>query len=191
MWFINPTSNDKYSFRQFFYFFSRRFSYLSFPSTSTFTLNACALHKVTQSSYQLVQICTCWYHQLFHFVLTCVESLSHFVAMHPLLNNGVNHQMIPYLFFQLGPSIKLSRQPNMCLSKPVPLTCNIFAGTDPSNPDFRSPKGTFSKALELFFLHIFLKPSPVKHACFNSSDVVREHIGMGLEISSKRHLQSP
>jgi hypothetical protein len=30
--------------------------------------------------------------------LTCVESLSHFVALHPLLNNGVNHQMIPHLF---------------------------------------------------------------------------------------------
>jgi hypothetical protein len=59
--------------------------------------------------------------------------------------------MIPYLFFELGPPIKLSRQPNMCLSKPVPLTCNISAGTDPSNPYFRSPKGTFSKALEMFF----------------------------------------
>ncbi len=26
------------------------------------------------------------------------KSLSHFIALHPLLNNGVNHQMIPYLF---------------------------------------------------------------------------------------------
>jgi hypothetical protein len=33
-----------------------------------------------------------------------VESLSHFVALHPLLNKGVNHQMIPYLFFQIGAS---------------------------------------------------------------------------------------
>ncbi len=90
---------------------------------------------------------------VFHFVLTCAESLSHFVALHPLplLNNDVNHQMIPYLFFELGPPIKLSRQPNMCLSKPVPLTCNISAGTNPSNQYFRSPKGTFSKALEMFF----------------------------------------
>ena len=137
-----------------FWFFSRRLSYLSFPSTSTFAPNECAWDKVTQSSYQLIQIHTFWYHQLFHFVLTCAESLSHFVALHPLLNNGVNHQMIPYLFFELGPPIKLSRQPNMCLSKPVPLTCNISAGTDPSNPYFRSPKGTFSKALECFFAYI-------------------------------------
>ena len=82
-----------------FWFFLRRLSYLSFPYTSTFALNKCAWHKVTQSSYQLVQIHTFWYHQLFHFVLTCAESLSHFVALHPLLNIGVNHQMIPYLFF--------------------------------------------------------------------------------------------
>jgi hypothetical protein len=81
----------------------------------------------------------------------CVESLSHFVALHPLLKNGVNHQIIPYLFFKLGPPIKLSRQPNIILSKPVPLTCIISAGTDPSNPYFRSPKRTFSKALEMFF----------------------------------------
>ncbi len=134
-----------------FWIFSRRLSYLSFPSTSTFALNECAWHKVTQSSYQLVWIRTCWYHQLFHFVLTCTESLSHFVALHRLLNNGVNHQTIPYLFFKLGPPIKLSRQPHMCLSKPVPLMCNISAGTVPSNPYFRSPKGTFSKALEMFF----------------------------------------
>ena len=135
-----------------FWNFSRRLSYLSFPSTSSFSLNECARHKVTQSSYQLVWIHTFWYHQLFHFVLTCAESLSHFVAQHPLLNIGVNHQMIPYLFFcEWVPPIKLSRQPNMCLSKPVPLTCNISAGTDPSNPYFRSPNRTFSKALEMFF----------------------------------------
>ncbi len=96
-------SNDKYSFRQFSNF-SRRLSYLSFPSTSTFALNEWAWHKVTQSSYQLVWIHTFWYHQLFHFLLTCMESLSHFVALHPLLNNGVNHQMIPYLIFQIGAS---------------------------------------------------------------------------------------
>ncbi len=135
-----------------FWIFSRRLSYLSFSYTSTFALNESAWHKVTQSSYQLVWICTFWYHRLFHFVLTCVESLSHFVALHPLLNIFVNHQMIPYLFFfELVPPIKLSRWPNMCLSKPVSLTCNISAGTDPSNPYFRSPKGTFSKALECFF----------------------------------------
>jgi hypothetical protein len=91
-------SNDNYSFRQFSNFSTRLF-YLSFPSTSTFALNVYALHKVTQSSYQLVQIRTFWYHKFFHFVLTCMESLSHFVALHPLLNNGVNHQMIPYLLF--------------------------------------------------------------------------------------------
>jgi hypothetical protein len=44
----------------------------------------------------------------------------------------------------------------MCLSKPVPLTCNISAGADPSNPYFRSPKRTFSKALEMFFLYKFV-----------------------------------
>ncbi len=147
-----------------FFNFSRRLSYLSFPSLSIFALNECAWHKVTQSSYQLVWIRTFWYHQLFHFVLTCAESLCHFVTLHPLLNNGVNHQMIPYFFFELGSPIKLSRQANMCLSKPVPLTCNISAGTDPSNPYFRSPKGIFSKALEMFFLHIFVKPSSVKCA---------------------------
>ncbi len=174
-----------------FWIFSWRLSYLSFPSTSAFALNECACHKVTQHSYQLVWIHTFWYHQLFQFVLTCEESLSHVVALHPLLNNGVNHQMIPYLFyFKLGPSIKLSRQPNMCLSKPVPLTCNISAGTDPSNPYFRSSEGTFSKALDIFILHKFVKPSSIERACFNSSDVMREHIGMGIEISSKRHLQS-
>ncbi len=81
-------------------------SYLRiFPSTSTFALNVCALHKVMQSSYQLVQIHTFCYHQLFNFVLTWVESLSHFVALYPLLKDGVNHQMIPYLFFQIGASI--------------------------------------------------------------------------------------
>jgi hypothetical protein len=80
-----------------------------------------------------------------------MESLSNFVALHPLPNNGVSHQMIPYLFFELGHPVKLSRQPNMFLSKPVPLTCNYSAGTDPSNPYFRSPKETFSKALDMFF----------------------------------------
>jgi hypothetical protein len=103
------------------------------------------------------------------FVLTCVESLSHFVALHPSQNNGVNHQKIPYLFFfELRPPIKLSTQPNMCLCKPMPLTCNIAAGTDPSNPYFRSPKGTLSKALDMFFLHKFVKPSSVKCACTSS-----------------------
>jgi hypothetical protein len=96
-------SNDKYSFRQFLIFL-RRLSFLSFPSTSTFALNVCALHKVTQSSYKLVHIRTFVYHELSHFVLTYVESVSHFVALHPLLNNSVNHQMIPYLFFQIGAS---------------------------------------------------------------------------------------
>ncbi len=148
-----------------FRIFSMRFSYLSFPSTSTFALNECAWHKVTQSSYQLVQILTFWYHQLFHFLLTCVESLSHFVALHPLLNNGLNHQMIPYFFFKLGPPIKLSRQPNMYLSKPVPLTCNMSVGTDPSNPYFRSPKGTFSKALKRFFLHKFVNSLSAMDGC--------------------------
>jgi len=38
---LTQHSNDKYSFRQFLNF-SRRFSYLSFPSTSTFALNDCA-----------------------------------------------------------------------------------------------------------------------------------------------------
>ncbi len=142
-----------------FWISPRRLFYLSFPSTSTFALNECAWHKVTQSSYQLVLIRTFWYHQLFHFILTCAESLSHFVALHPLLNNSVNHQIIPYLFFELVPPIKLSRQPNMCLSKPVPLICNISAGTDTSNPYFRSPKGTFSKALEMFFF-IYLLNHP-------------------------------
>ena len=47
-----------------------------------------------------------------------------------------------------------------------------------------------SKALEMFFLHKFVKPSSVKCACFNSSDVMKEHNGMGLERSSKRHLES-
>ncbi len=62
-------------------------------------------------------------------------------------------------FVELVPPIKLSRQPNMCLSKPVPLTCNISAGTDPSNQYFRSPKGTFSKALEMFFcINLFNHP---------------------------------
>ncbi len=176
-----------------FWIFLRRLSYLSFPSTSTLALNECAWHKVTQSSYQLVWIWTFWYHQLFHFILTCAESLSHFVALHPLLNNGVNHQMIPYIYiyiFELGLPIKLSRQPNMCLSKPVPLTCKICIEIDSSNPYFRSPKGTFSKAFDVFFLHKFVKPSSVQCACFNSSDVMREHIGMGLERSSKRHLGS-
>ncbi len=96
-------SNDKYSVRHFSNF-SRRLSYLSFPYTSTFALNECAWHKVTQSSYQLVQIRTFWYHQLFCFVLTCTESLSHYVALHPLLNISVNHQMIPHLFFWIGAS---------------------------------------------------------------------------------------
>jgi hypothetical protein len=38
---LTQHSNDKYSFRQFL-IFSRRLSYLSFPSTSTFTPNECA-----------------------------------------------------------------------------------------------------------------------------------------------------
>jgi hypothetical protein len=70
----------------------------------------------------------------------------------------------------------LSGGPN---SKKKSLTRNISAGTDPSNAYFRSPKGTFSKALEMFFLHYFGKPSSVECACFNSSDVMRAHIGMG------------
>jgi hypothetical protein len=59
--------------------------------------------------------------------------------------------MIPYLFFELVPQISLSRQPNMFFSKPVPLTCDILAGTDPSNPHTSSPKETFSNALEIYF----------------------------------------
>jgi hypothetical protein len=42
---LTQHSNDKYSFRQFSNFFKEIF-YLSFPSTSTFALNECALHKV-------------------------------------------------------------------------------------------------------------------------------------------------
>ncbi len=76
-------------------------------------------------------------------------------------------------FFELGPPINLSRHPNMCLSKPVPLTCNISAGTDPSIPYFRSPKGMFSKAFEFFFWNKFVEPCSVKYACFNSSDGMR------------------
>jgi hypothetical protein len=95
---LTQHSNDKCSFRQFLTFFKE--IVLSFMS---FHINFCPeCVCITQSNtkqYQLVQICTFWYHQLFHFVLTCMESLSHFVALHPLLNNGVNHQMIPYLFF--------------------------------------------------------------------------------------------
>ena len=130
--------------------FSRRFSYLLFPSTSTFALNECAWHKVTQSSYQLIQIHLFWCHQLFHFVLTCAESLSHFVALHPLLNIGVIIKWFLTFFFELVPPIKLSRQPNMCFFKPVPLTCNISAGTDPSNPYFRSSKGHSQKHWKSF-----------------------------------------
>jgi hypothetical protein len=85
-----------------------------------------------------------------------MESLSHFFALHPLLNNGVSHQMIPYLFFELVPPIRLSKQPNMCLSNPVPLTCNILAGTGSSNPYFSLSKGTFSKALEIVFCNNLL-----------------------------------
>jgi hypothetical protein len=187
---LTQHQNDKYSLMQFLIFFKEILS-LSFPSTSTFGLNVvCALHKVTQSSYQLVQIHTFWYHQLFHYVMTCVESLSLFVAQHALLNNGVSHQMIPCIFFKFVPPINLSRQSNMCLSKPVPLTCNISAGTDPSKQYTSSPKGTFSNALEISFLHKFVKPSSVKHACFKSSEVTRENVGMGLDSSSYRHLQS-
>ncbi len=43
---LTQHSNDTCSFRQFLNF-SRRFSYLSFPSTSIFALNVCAWHKVT------------------------------------------------------------------------------------------------------------------------------------------------
>jgi hypothetical protein len=42
---LTQHSNDMYSFRQFL-IFSRRLSYLSLSSTSTFTLNVCALQKI-------------------------------------------------------------------------------------------------------------------------------------------------
>ncbi len=118
-----------------------------------------------------------------------MESLFHFVFLHPLQSFSVDHQIIPYLFYLVSP-IRLSRQPNMCFSKPVPLTCNILAGADPNNPYASSPKETLSNALKTLFLQKFVKPSTVKPACFNSSHVMSEHDGIGLESSSNRHLQS-
>ncbi len=159
MWFINPTFKWYVQFQAIFDFFQENspiFHFLPHQLSPWMCVHDTKIHKAVTNLFGAAHF---WYHQLFHFVLTCVQSLSHFVVLHPLLNNGVNHQMIPYLFFKLGPHIKLSRQPNMCLSKPVPLTCNISAGTDPSNPYFRSPKGMFSKALEMFFcINLFNHP---------------------------------
>ncbi len=171
-----------------FWIFSRRLSYLSFPSTSTFVLNECARHKVTQSSYQIVWIHTFWYYQLFHFVLTCMESLSHFVALHSLLNNGVNHQMIPF-FSNWG--LQSNYQVNQtcvwvsqCHWQVTFLQEQILVIHTSGHL-----KGHSQKHWKCF-LHKFVKSSTVECACFNSSDMMREHIGMGLERSSKRHLQS-
>ncbi len=150
----------------------------------------CALHKVKQSSYQLVQICTFLYHQLFNFVLTCVESLSNFVALHPLLNNRVNHQMIPYLLF-LNWGLQSNYQDNQtcasvsqCHWHVTFLQKQILVIHDSGHQ-----KGHSQKHWKCF-LHKFIKPSSVKRACFNSFNVMREQIGMGLERSSKRHMQS-
>jgi hypothetical protein len=183
-------SNDKYSFRQFFDFFKEIF--LSFIS---FHINVCPKCVcMTQSNTK--QLPTCLDPHIFVPSVTpfCIDmrgkSLSCCCSASLINQRYKSSNDSLSFFFELGPPIKLSRQPNMCLSKPVPLTCNISAGTDPSNPHFMSPKGTFSKALEMCFLHKFVKPSSVKCAYFNSSGVMREHISMGLERSSKRHLQS-
>jgi hypothetical protein len=93
------------------------------------------------------------------------------------------------LYFDFVPPIKPSRQPKMCFNNPVPLTCNICAGTDASSPNTWSANGTFSNALDMFFLHKFVKPLLVKCACLISSDVIRWQFAMGLDKSLKRHLQ--
>ena len=86
--------------------------------------------------------------------------------------------------------INIPRHSNIYFNKPVPLTCNISEGVHPRSPYTLSPRGTFSKALIKSFLQRFLNPSSVKRACCNSSNVISEHDGMGLESSSNRHLQS-
>ena len=187
---LTQHSNDEYSLRQFLNFFKEIF--LSFIS---FNINFCPeCVCITQSNTK--QLPT---HSDLHILVPsvipfCIDmhgkslSLCCSASLTKQWCKSSNDSLS--FFFELGPPIKLSRQPNMCLSKPVPLKCKISAGTDPSNPYFRSPKGTFSKALEMFFFHKFVNSSSVKLACFNFSDVMRDHIGMGLERSSKRHLQS-
>ncbi len=89
---LTQHSNDKYSFRQFSIFF--REIVLSFIS---FHINFCP-ECVCMTQSNTKQLPT---HLDPHILVPSVipESLSHFVALYPLLNNGVNHQMIPYLFF--------------------------------------------------------------------------------------------
>jgi hypothetical protein len=148
---LTQHSNDKYSFRQFLNFFKEIF--LSFMS---FHINFCP-ERVCMTQSNTKQLPTCLYpHILVPSVIPfCIDmcrkslSLCCSASLAKQWCKSSNDSLSYY--FELGPPIKLSRQPNMCLSKPVPLTCNISAGTDPSNPYFRSPKGTFSKALKMFF----------------------------------------
>jgi hypothetical protein len=144
-------SNDNYSFRQFFDFFKD--IVLSFISFHINFFPECMC--MTQSNTK--QLPTCLdLHILVPSVIPFRIDM-HGKSLSLCCSASLTKQQckssndsLPF-FFELGPPIKLSRKPNMCLSKPVPLTCKISAGTDPSNPYFRSPKGTFSKALEMFF----------------------------------------
>ncbi len=111
-------------------------------------------------------------------------------ALHPLLNNGVNHQMIPYLFFNWGLQSKYKDNQtcvwvSQCHWHVAFLQEQILVIHTSGHQ-----KGHSQKYWKCYCLHKFVKPSLVKRACFNSSDVMREHIGMGLERDHQRDICS-
>ncbi len=151
MWFINPTFKWYVQFQAILDFFKEIvLSSISFhinfrPECECITQGNTKQLPTHSDPYILVPsvIPFCIYMHVKPLSLCCSASLTK-----QWCKSSNDSQSF---FFKLGPPIKLSRQPNMCLSKPVPLICTISTGTDPRYPYFRSPKGTFSKALEIFF----------------------------------------
>jgi hypothetical protein len=145
--------NDKYSFRQLLNLFKEIFlSFISFHIN--FGLKCmCIIQSNTKQSPTLSEP---------HILIPSVIQLRmdmHGKSLSLCCSASFTKQrcksLHDFLSFSLNlvPPIRLSRQPNMCFSKPVPvqLTCNILAGADPSNPYTSSPKGILSNVLEIYF----------------------------------------
>ncbi len=153
---LTQHSNDKYSFKQFLNLFkeivlSFIFFYINFcPECVCITQSIIKQLPNHPDPYIMVPsvIPFCFDMCGKSFSLCC--SASHTTQPCKSSNDSLS-------FFLLRPSIKLSRQLNRCLSMPVPLPCNISAGTDPSNPYFNQ-KGHSQKHWK-YFLHKFIKPS--------------------------------
>ncbi len=130
---LTQCSNNKYSFRQFLNLFKVIFlSFISFhinfcPEYVCITqINTMQLPTLSEPHIlvpSVIPLCMDMHGK--SLSLCCSASLTK-------QRCKPSNDSLSY-FFELVPPINLPRQLNMCLSNPVPLTCNILVGTDPSN----------------------------------------------------------